>query len=1225
MNLFDKYLKEKYKYEILNAEIDAKDKSLKIFTKSNFVLPLEALNDVAGDLLEHLADISDVKFEFVYANMVQSEEEIAKEYMPYLFDKYSKNGKGIFAFIESGDISVFDDKVVMNVVSNEAAEALNKDVASSMSHDLHKRFNIKKDFLFNVDENAYVEITKRTKAKNNIVKMNAPVPGFDKKTNKSTESKNSNPNVIYGSPISEEPMNIKENVNNTKAKFVVFEGEIFSLDIKEIKKNNQKKSRTIVTFAISGGRISMPVKLFVDTDKWETMKKDVAKHKYVKVRGNIKYDDFQKCNVLQARCINKAKAKIREDNAPEKRVELHAHTQMSAMDGLSNPKDFVKTAISWGHSAVAITDHGVVQAFPEAASAAGDDIKVIYGVEGYLFDDMDGNVAYNDKNTKTYHIIILAKNKTGLTNLYKLVSWSHVDYFYKRPRIPKSILAKHREGLILGSACVAGEIYSGFLQGLTDQEMREKAGFYDYLEIQPLINNAFLIREKKYTKEDLIDFNNKILQLGDDIGRPVVATCDAHYINKGDAIYRQVIQAGQGYKDAESGEGLYFRTTDEMLSEFEYLGDRAKEIVIENPSKIADEIEKISPTMDGKYAPKIENSEKILKDTCEENARKLYGDPLPEEIRIRLDKELDSIIGNQYAVMYISAKMLVDKSLSDGYLVGSRGSVGSSFAATMAGITEVNPLRPHYVCPNCKHFEWDGTGEYECGVDMPEKACPECGTMLKRDGHNIPFETFLGFEGDKEPDIDLNFAGEYQSTIHKYVETIFGSENCFKSGTILTVAEKTALSYADTYYEDIGVRPSRFEKERIAEKCIGVKRTTGQHPGGIVVLPEDHEIYEFCPIQKPANKKESDILITHFDYHSIDENLLKLDLLGHDAPSMIRHLEDITGIGPDEVPLSDEKTMNVFNGITSLDIKNKDYMFIHGTYGIPEFGTGFVRRMLDDIKPEQFGDLVRIAGLSHGTNVWEGNAQEYIKSGEANIKTVIATRDDIMSYLIQRGLDNSEAFKIMEAVRKGKGLKPDWESDMREHNVPSWYIDSCKKISYMFPRAHAAAYVMMSFRIAYFKVYYPAAFYASFLSTKIDEFNWDIIKKGLKQVEHRILYIQDKMSDHTASEKEKKELVVMELVYEMYSRGLEFEPPNLLKSSDLKFDVTDGKVLIPFGALNGVGSIAAQTIVEARDEKPFDTVEDLQSRSKANKVVIATLRENDILKDLPETAQISLF
>lgn len=1220
MNIFDKYLKNGYEYEVSCAEIDESAGVLTISIRSNFIIPYKETDAVRKKILENFNELNCVEFVFDYSNLIQVEEEIVLEYLPYLFNMYTEKEYGVFSFIEKRDIKIKDDIVCINVVSNETAEAFNSKISDKIRKDFISMFNIEKIFKFTVDAEQYKELEQ-----NSDISIKSFSESNPQKTILPEKEKKSNSAVIMGKKITKEPLDIRDNINNTKSSEVVFEGKIFSVDAREIK-NGKAKGKFIVTFAISDGKASMPAKFFADAEKWSGIESEIGKGKVVKIQGKIKYDEISKCNILNVKNINKGKIILRQDSAEEKRVELHAHTQMSAMDGLSNTREFVETAIRWGHPAVAITDHGVVQAFPEAASAAGDDIKVIYGVEGYIFDDKNGSVPYNNKNTKTYHIIILAKNRTGLVNLYRLVSWSHIDYFYKRPRIPKSLLSEYREGLLLGSACVAGEIYQGILNDDSDDELKKRAEFYDYLEIQPLVNNAFLLRENEtYTNDTLIGFNKRVLKLGDELNKPVVATCDAHYINKEDAIYRQVIQAGQGYKDAESGEGLFFRTTEEMLAEFEYLGDRAKETVIDNPIKIADQIEVISPTMNGKYAPEIKNSDKILRETCEQNAREIYGDPLPEEIAQRLKKELDSIIGNQYAVMYISAKMLVDKSMSDGYLVGSRGSVGSSFAATMAGITEVNPLKPHYICPKCKHFESDETGKYECGVDMPEKTCPECGTLMKRDGHNIPFETFLGFKGDKEPDIDLNFAGEYQSTIHKYVETIFGAENCFKAGTIAAVKEKTALAYADTYYEDIGIRPNQYEKARIAEQCIGVKRTTGQHPGGIVVLPEDKEIYEFCPVQKPANKKESDIIITHFDYHSIDENLLKLDLLGHDAPSMIRHLEDLTGIGPDDVPLSDEETMKVFNGISSLKIINKDYIFTHGTYGIPEFGTGFVRRMLDDIKPEQFGDLVRIAGLSHGTNVWEGNARDYIKSGDANIKTVIATRDDIMSYLIQRGLENSEAFNIMESVRRGKGLKPEWEADMREHEVPTWYLDSCKKISYMFPRAHAAAYVMMSFRIAYFKVYYPAAFYASFLSTKIDDFNWNIIKEGLKKVEHRIFYINDKINDRSATEKEKRELIVMELVYEMYSRGLEFEAPSLEKSADLKFGVDSGKVLVPFGAINGVGATAAQTIVSAREKRMFDTVEDLQNRAKVNKVVMSALRENEIFGNLPETDQISLF
>ncbi|MEG0662732.1 MAG: PolC-type DNA polymerase III, partial [Anaerovoracaceae bacterium] len=802
---------------------------------------------------------------------------------------------------------------------------------------------------------------------------------------------------------------------------------------------------------------------------------------------------------------------------------------------------------------------------------------------------------------------------------------SHLEYFYKRPRIPKSILTKYREGLIVGSACEAGEVFRGITGGASEEELSRLVDFYDYLEVQPLANNQFMINKGMAGgEEDLKAFNKKIIALAKEKGKPVVATCDAHYTSPEEAIYRNILMAGQGFSDDGGGGGLYLRTTEEMLEEFSYLDRQtAEEIVIEGPEKIAQMIQDIRPVPVGKFPPKIPDSENILRDTCEKNAAEKYGSPLPEKIRARLDKELDSIIGNGYAVMYVSAKMLVDKSMSDGFLVGSRGSVGSSFAATMSGITEVNPLAPHYICPQCKYLEWGDEQEYDCGVDMPEKACPQCGSKLDQDGFSIPFETFLGFEGDKEPDIDLNFAGEYQGTAHKYVDEIFGAKNVYKAGTIGTIASKTAYGFVMKYFENKGQPVNKYELDRLTEKCTGVKRTTGQHPGGIIIVPDDHEIYEFCPVQRPANDTKTDIITTHFDYHSIDSNLLKLDILGHDVPSMIKHLQDMTGVDPQKVPLKDERVTGIFNGIEGLDIQDPEYKFTHGSYGIPEFGTKFVRQMLDDTKPDKFADLVRISGFSHGTNVWLNNAQAFIRSGEATMREAISTRDDIMNYLILKGLPNKEAFNIMEKVRKGKGVTEEREELMRQNDVPEWYIESCKRISYMFPRAHAVAYVMMSYRIAYYKVYHPAAFYAVYLTTKIADFNWEVIRKGSKAVLERMEEIE--LKEKNATKKEEDEVTVLEIAYELYSRGYQFMDPDLSYSKAMNFTVKDGKVVVPLCGLNGVGETVGKAIEAEQKNRPFETVEDLQSRAKVNKTAIESLRQSGVLEGMPESDQLCMF
>ena len=1220
MNIFDEFLKDKYSYEIEGAELDRNSGKLIVHVKSNFIVPHDALGQSAGKLIEELGKLSDIDFDFSYTSLVQDKKEAILAYLPYLFEKYEKETAGLLNSVMKEDVDIREDAVRIRVLGERASDKLNELVSDKFTQEFDKTFGYSINVFFQHDEEQYKKSEEKAEQ---LVNNYVPVRQNPNSGNGSSEKFDGK--QFIGKPIEGKTIPIMETQEGMKGQ--VIQGEVFDVDSRT-GKTKFGKDYALVTFAIYDGSGTMPCKVFFDGDKWKSVNDDFKDGIYVKIRGNIVYDEYARRIIMDSKSIELAERQVRTDDMEEKRVELHAHTKMSDMDGLSDPKELVKLAASWGHKAVAVTDHGVVQAFPDVMHAAeGSDIKVIYGMEGYVYDDKGGTVSHKD--TRTNHIILLAKNQQGIKDLYTLVSESHLHHFYYRPRIPKSLIAENREGLIVGSACVAGEFFSAIVAGATDEELMEIAEFYDYLEIMPLVNNQFMVREDKFenvrSDEDLIDMNMRVIKIGDMMGKPVVATCDAHYLNEDDAIYRKVLKAGQHYDDADEGDGLFLRTTREMLDEFSYLDPaKAREIVIENPNKIADMIEEeITPIAKGKFPPKIENSEEILRRTCENNAAEKYGNPLPEPIRKRLDKELDSIIGNGYAVMYISAKMLVDKSMSDGYVVGSRGSVGSSFAATMSGITEVNPLPAHYVCPACKHIEWGDPSEYECGIDMPPKECPECGTMMDRDGHSIPFETFLGFEGNKEPDIDLNFAGEYQARAHKFVDEIFGRENVFKAGTISTVKYLTAKAFTEKYYEERGQLADKYEVDRIANHCVGVKRTTGQHPGGIIILPMGHEITEFCPIQRPANDSSSDITTTHFDYHSIDENLLKLDILGHDAPSIIRHLYELTGVDPMTTPMDDAEVNALFNGTDSLGIKYDDYRFKHGSYGIPEFGTSYVRQMLDDTKPSKFADLIRISGLSHGTNVWTGNAQEFIRSGQTTIEGAICTRDDIMNYLINQGLPSSDAFTIMEAVRKGKGLKPDQEDQMREAGVEPWYIQSCNLISYMFPRAHAVAYVMMSYRIAYFKVHYPQAFYAAFLSTKMQGFKWEIIRQGRDAVIRQL----DVLYHMERSEQKKKdsEITVYEIVYEMLSRGYEFEPPTLAGSPSLRFSVENGKVVVPLCALDGVGESVGKIIEEEKAVRPFSTIEDLQERGKVNKSAIETLRRFGALDGLPESDQLSLF
>jgi DNA polymerase-3 subunit alpha (Gram-positive type) len=833
------------------------------------------------------------------------------------------------------------------------------------------------------------------------------------------------------------------------------------------------------------------------------------------------------------------------------------------------------------------------------------------------------------KKLKTYHAIILVKSQQGLFNLYNLVTKSHIDYFFKKPRIPKSVYKKHSDGLILGSGCEAGELFKALLENKPQDQIDSIVSFYDYLEIQPLANNHFLLEKGKVQSyEELKNINRQIIQLGKRHNKKVVATGDIHFLDPDDEVYRRIIMTGQGYSDADNQPPLYFHTTDEFLKEFDYLGkETAYEVVIENPNLIADSIEAIKPIPDETFPPKIDGADEELVEITTKKAIELYGDPLPKPVKDRLDRELNSIIKNGFAVMYIIAQKLVWKSLEDGYLVGSRGSVGSSFVATMATITEVNPLSPHYVCRQCKYSDFDSPEVIKfaggSGCDMPDKVCPVCGSMLAKEGHDIPFETFLGFDGDKEPDIDLNFSGEYQACAHAYTEELFGSSHVFKAGTIGTLAEKTAYGFVQKYLEEKNMKVAKAEIGRLISGCTGIKRTTGQHPGGLMVVPRDNNIHNFCPVQRPANDMKSTVTTTHFDYHSISGRLLKLDILGHDDPTIIRMLEDLTGLNATQIPLDDKKTISLFTTTEALGVTREDINSEVGSLGIPEFGTKFVRQMLVDTKPTTFSELIRISGLSHGTDVWLNNAQELVRQGTATLSEVISTRDDIMVYLIIEGVEKKGAFKIMECVRKGKGLTEEQEDQMKKAGVKQWYIDSCKKIKYMFPKAHAAAYVMMAFRIAYFKVYYPEAFYTAYFSIRAKgNFDYELMCHGREVAEMAIKELEQRQM---LSTKEKDTLTVLEMVREMYARGIKFNPIDLYKSDSERFIIEEDGILPPFNSLQGLGDTAAKNIVEKRKQGEFLSIEQFRNETKVSSTIIDLMKKNGILNGIPDTSQLTLF
>jgi len=1232
-----------------------------------------------------------------------------------------------------------------------------------------------------------------------------------------------NPDVLYGRDFDGEIIEI-DKIDGEIGE-VAIKGKILTVDSREL-----RSQKTIMIFDVTDFTDTITVKMFAREEQIDDLKAAVVQGSFIRIKGVTTIDKFDgELTLGSVVGIKKSEdfTGKRVDNSLEKRVELHCHTKMSDMDGVSEVKDIVKRAKRWGMPAIAITDHGCVQSFPDANHALdkGDSFKLIYGVEGYLVDDLkqlveksrnqglsdsyvvfdiettgfsssrnriieigavrvvNGNItdkfstfvnpdvpipfeieqltgindnmvlpypkideilpqflefcgdsvlvahnasfdvgfiAYNAarlniafdptvidtvalarlllpklnrykldtvakalnislenhhravddagctaeifvafvrmirergvetldelnglsamsadmiKKLPTYHVIILAANDVGRVNLYRLISYSHINYYARRPRIPKSVLNKYREGLIIGSACEAGELYQAILRGVSDAEVAKLVNFYDYLEIQPLGNNGFMLRDEKSSiksEQDLIDINKRIVSLGEQFGKPVCATCDVHFLDPEDEVYRRIIMTGQGFKDADDQAPLYLRTTEEMLKEFEYLGpNKAEEVVIKNTRKIADMCEKISPVRPDKCAPVIENSDEDLRKICYDRAYAIYGETLPTIVTERLERELHSIISNGFAVMYIIAQKLVWKSNEDGYLVGSRGSVGSSFVAYLSGITEVNSLSPHYYCASCHYYDFDSEEVKQfsgmAGCDMPDRVCPVCGRPLAKDGFDIPFETFLGFKGDKEPDIDLNFSGEYQSKAHDYTEVIFGKGQTFRAGTIGTLADKTAFGYVKNYYEERGVRKRNCEISRIVQGCVGVRRTTGQHPGGIIVLPHGEEIYSFTPVQRPANDMTTMTVTTHFDYHSIDHNLLKLDILGHDDPTMIRMLQDLIGFDPvKDIPLDSKEVMSLFQNTSALKITPEDIGGCKlGALGVPEFGTDFAMQMLIDTQPKYFSDLVRIAGLAHGTDVWLGNAQALIQEGKATIQTAICTRDDIMVYLISMGIEEGLSFSIMESVRKGKGLKPEWEEEMTAHGVPDWYIWSCKKIKYMFPKAHAAAYVMMAWRIAYCKVFYPLAYYASFFSIRANGFSYELMCQGRDKLEYYLADYRKRID--TLSKKEQDTLRDMRIVQEMYARGFDFMPIDIYRAKARHFQIIDGKLMPSLSSIDGLGEKAADAVVDSVKDGAFLSREDFRNRTKVSKTVCDLMGDLGLLFELPESNQLSLF
>lgn len=1027
------------------------------------------------------------------------------------------------------------------------------------------------------------------------------------------------PEVLFGAAF--EAQNVSIDTLTELSGRVTVEGEFVSKRETETRNTGKR----IIQFSITDHTDTIPCKLMLESKAGKKLFNSLGAGVWLRVRGECVTDEYMRTLVLRPRDILRIEPRLRVDDAPEKRVELHLHTQLSAMDGLVDVKKAMETAARFGHSALAITDHGVVQAFPAAYEAGKKyGVKAIFGMEGYLVPDNEVTGS-RDKKPKSYHIIFLVKNQQGLENLYRLVSYSHLEHFYRRPRIPRALLDKHSEGLLLGSACEQGEVYQAVLEGKSDAELLEIASRYDFMEIQPRENNAFMLRNGKIGSEgELLEINRKILWLGDALGKPAVATGDVHFLEPQDAKFREVLMTSMEFSDAGQQAPLYFKTTSEMLEEFAYLGERAREVVIDNPSRIAQMCEALKPFPDETCLPKIPGAEEELAKSSLERARERYGAAPHPVVQARLDKELHALTTYGFSVLYYIAQQLVRRSLEDGYLVGSRGSVGSSFIATMAGITEVNPLPAHYICPKCRFTDFDVIPpKSACGCDLPDRNCPDCGENLDKDGFDIPFEVFLGFKGDKVPDIDLNFSGEYQPTAHKFAEKLFGEGHVFRAGTISAIQDKTAYGHVKKYLEKSGKTAKPAEMDRLTLGCSGVKRTTGQHPGGMVVVPKDMDIHQFTPIQYPADDKSGGIITTHFDFDSLHDRLVKLDILGHDDPTMLRFLQDLTGVDPKTIPIDDPATMSIFSSVDALGLTEKKLGCAVGSMGIPEFGTPFVRKMLQDTLPTTMEELVRISGLSHGTDVWLNNAQDLVLSKTATLSEVICTRDDIMNFLIKQDLEPLSAFRIMENVRKGKGLTPEMEQAMNEKDVPAWFIQSCRKIKYMFPRAHAAAYVMMAFRIAWFKVHQPLAFYCAYFSIRADAFDYFEAGGCVEAIRERIKELDKKAKEIT--EKEKKLITILEVVAEMKLRGIELLPLSLSKSEADMFSIEDSKLRPSFLTVPQLGVEAAKRLVKARAGGEYYSIENLVERAKISKTVVERLREAGCLDGLPASDQLTLF
>jgi DNA polymerase-3 subunit alpha (Gram-positive type) len=1036
--------------------------------------------------------------------------------------------------------------------------------------------------------------------------------------------------AIFGPSFKAKPIEMQSITGDMDK--VCVAGTVFAVD------SADTRSGFRLCFDITDNTSSVRVqRFFQNRGEHERNKQDYTELKQIKrgmsisVKGRLEWKTFgdKEEQVLRPDAIIpfEWEGGAREDSAPKKRVELHLHTNMSDMDGLTDVDSLMKRCAKWGHKAVAITDHGVIHAFPNAMNARfkrvkDEEFKVLYGCEAYLVDD---RAKMRERGIHSYHITLLAKNAVGMRNLFELISKAHIDGFHYHPNLSYEDIEKYREGLLIGSACEAGELFSAVIAWKPMEELKQIAAFYDYLEIMPVCNNMFLIEKgSAQNVEQLRDFNKTVVHVGAMVGKPVVATCDAHFLDPGDEIYRTVLLTAKEF-NTNHPMPFYFRTTDEMLEEFAYLGeDKAFEVVVTNTNLIADMCEPIQPVKKDKFfPPRIKGSAEELRCLSYNRAKELYGDPIPKHIDERMSMELEPIIRGGFDAIYMSAQKLVSQSLEAGYPVGSRGSIGSSIIAYLTGITEVNALPPHYRCPVCKWSEFSESPEGACGVDMPKKECPECGADTARDGFDIPFATFLGFEGEKVPDIDLNFSGEYQEEAHRNAIELFGENNVYRAGTIATVAEKTAVGFTLKYMEKKGLTLPQAEINRLAKGCEGVRRTTGQHPGGLVIVPEGNNINEFTPVQHPANKRDSGVITTHFDYHSIEDNLVKLDLLGHDDPTMLKHLKDMTGVKMTDIDLGDSDTMSLFQSSKVLGFENDEILGVTGACDVPEFGTRFVREMLVQTKPTTFDELVRISGLSHGTDVWLGNAADLVAQNIATLKNVICARDDITLYLSNMGLDRREAFNISESVRKGKGLRPEWEHNMVQAGVPPWYIQSCKKIKYMFPKAHAVAYVMSAFRIAWYKVNYPKEFYSAYFSIRVGVLDSKLMTVGMEKLRTRVL---DMLKQPKLTQNEKDKLTMLEVCYEFNKRGFEFEPIDLWKSDAVKFKVTEKGLRLPFIAQPGIGEKAAADIMREREKSAFLSIDDLSARCKAlDKTNIEELRQSGALGDLPESLQLSLF